>query len=749
MSHSGQPKTLELDFQEKNMSVTHGDIAHAVSKKVPAAAAAAHPFASLMDLIADTVKQAVVPSFKPAGAKKSSSALRFAITCLDLSKNPTAGYNGGPPGMKYDYLVLVENFGSTPILPSVGERTPEGGLLLRVKGEMPMTDAQQKIAIEKAAENDAKTKRKSTSYVAKKYSFDDGLEEVPLLMHISAFSPLAPFRDERGSQFGPGSRVYLDGLQAVRKYKKNEDPTVRELAFDVQWGVEGMIANTKGAASARSTDLFEIWRGFLKKNYIVNFYKGEGGGWSLNNVTKQDRTDVERWTQEGMLEKNRIRTSKHYIASSERGLLSQPVVIPFGIEARKQPWHLSSRRAVMFIEGRTVFDTNWIETRKPGEPPLRLLTFSTEAVLIQKIFKTKTNVTRHTVEVAMTDRYDEDKLNILGITNPLRYQHVAPGYVPNCSGFFVGSLNVVATAALPINDPELNPLDEVTKKPFKGMNSGIACNPIKISFDLAYGLVTSPNSFEIDAECAAKVIEAQFGAPDPGDQVAAWALANPLNQGSRSVLNMFETNEKLQSLGNTYTYFLVFAINVQARQNVKRARDAILRKGLNPVTELSKAFFTPQPEAESADQYQNAIDGMPRPAWTDPSQSNTYCLFAVRGEEVKRVRELPPALSDGELAKQAEVLAATEYAKSPLPDDPALAKVNDEQGRGGEQQEEHADVAIDPPVSHIEVRRSSTPERQKRAATKGRGSATKTKTMVVKAAVAATEDADADDPLDF
>lgn len=211
----------------------------------------------------------------------------------------------------------------------------------------------------------------------------------------------------------------------------------------------------------------------------------------------------------------------------------------------------------------------------------------------------------------------------------------------------------------------------------------------------------------------------------------AWSKDNPLNQGNRNVLNVFESSEKMANLKDAYTFFLVFVVSHQARQNVNRARTAIQRKGLDVVTEFSRIFFLPIPEKETGDKDQDDMDGLPRPDFSDIKNSDSYCLWAVRNEEVARIRTPIPVLGDDELMKQAQEIEAAELeAKGPLPEDPnPPAPVAPA-------------VTPEPATQQLETRRSPTPDRSsKRPPAKGKGKKAK------KPAV--TEPVDEEDPMDI
>lgn len=718
-------------------NVTHGDVAHALNTKQrkrttggAAAMQAGDDMAALMMAIQDAIKQPSTSSFKPAGSAKQVNSVRFPVTILDRTSSPTKGFKGGPPGVKWDYLLLVENFGSTDIPLSVGERTSDGRLILKVKGVQGLTDDQLKVAETEAAERDAKQKRKTASYVPKKREFDDGFEEVPALLRVSVFAPVGPFKDDRMMEFKPGARVYISGIEPVHKYKPSQDPNVLEAMYGVQFTISNMLANTNVASS--NTSLSATWRSWLKKNYIVNFFKGEGGGWSPKYTTDEDRAEQERWKVEKTVEKNRFRAARHYMKPSERPYMSQPLVIPFGDEAERQPWHFAGRQTVQFIKEKTVFDNNWIEKRKEPETPLRLFNFNTEAVMIKKEFRNRApTVTRHAIEVRVNDRVGEDVINRLGIVHVPRYEQIAPCIVPAASGFFIGNLSSVQSEALLDNDPQLNPMDDAGR-PSKGVHSAAAYTALRIDLDVASGVVRSPHSFEITADCAKEVMRAQFQTEDASEQTDVWAKENPLNQGAKQVLNMFECNDKIDNIKSNYTFFLVFKVNAQARQNVGRARAAILRKKLDPVVEMSRLFFTPQDENYSggADTDQDDLNGMPRPNFADKSLAglNSYCLFAVRNEEVTRLRNPTESLSPEELLRRAREIEAEELAKlGPLPEAPADPDDADEDEAGGETQQQAGNGEDNQQAPHPatpsrdEVRRSGTPERQQRRAPKGRG----------------------------
>lgn len=713
---------------------SHVDVAAVLNRKQQSHTA----MAALMDLLNEDIKKPAAPSYKASGSNKQATSTRFPVTILNRTSAPTAGFNGGPPGQVFHYLVICENFGTTEILASVGERTADGRLILRVKGVQPMTEDQLKKATAEAAERDAKSKRKSPSYVPKKYEYDAGFEEVPVLLRFSVFAPVGPFKDERNNPFGPGSRVFIGGVQPVHKMKANENKDLHEQAYGVQWEVSNMLANTNVQAS--STPLLTTWRSMMTKNHIVNFYKGPGGGWSTKNTTEEDRKEMAKWVEEHTVEKNKFRAGRHYMAQTERPFLNQPIVIPFGIEARRQGWHLGARKSVLFVKVAWGDKTaDWLEIRKAPETPLRLFDFKIEAISIEKIYRTRPVRKRHAIEVHVSDRAGEDIINALGIVRKERYAAVAPTLIPFCPGFFVGMLSAVQSEGMAINDPQVNPVDEVTKFPAKGVHSGAIYSAVRIDMDLAAGLVVSPNSFEITPSAAQQAIEAQFGVPDPTEQTSPWAKENPLNQSpGRQVINMFEATDKVENLKG-YTFFLVFAIAAQARGNVSRARNAMTRKGEDPVQRMSALFFTAQNTDETGDADLDAINGMPRPDFNKPDE---YCLFAVRNEEVVRARAQAqqPELTPEELMEAALKYEEEESARlGPLPEDPDLESPSQE--AIAERSEQQAAEQQEAP----EVRRSSTPERQRRSVGKTPGGSKKKKAPVKpKVVTLPTDDVDDD-----
>jgi hypothetical protein len=266
------------------------------------------------------------------------------------------------------------------------------------------------------------------------------------------------------------------------------------------------------------------------------------------------------------------------------------------------------------------------------------------------------------------------------------------------------------------------------------VHSGASYTALRIDFDLASGVVRSPHSFEINYEAAKRVILAQFGVEDASQMTEAWSKDNPLNQGSRNVINIFESNEKMENLKAGYTFFLVFFVSHQARQNVNRARASIQRQKLDVVNEFSRIFFEQIPAQESGDKDKDDMDGLPRPEFSDIKHADSYCLWAVRNEEVARLRAPVPVLSDEEFAQKAMEIEAAETAeKGPLPEDPnppLLALPAPEQ----------------PAASPVEEqpRRSSTPERPRKKAPAKKANAKKPKKPTI------TEPVDDDeDPMDI
>jgi len=174
-------------------------------------------------------------------------------------------------------------------------------------------------------------------------------------------------------------------------------------------------------------------------------------------------------------------------------------------------------------------------------------------------------------------------------------------------------------------------------------------------------LVLSPSAFEINIDCVKFFLRTVLATEDPSLQDNECAKSNPLNKGSKRVVNMFECNEKPEILvQNGYLFFLVFHLTkFSERKTAKSVRDAIIKQGLDEKTKFSELFMR-DPNIVVEDDSNADFRHMPMP---DVDKTDSYVIFAIRKEEVERARAGPPELSADQFAEEVNRISEAEAKK--------------------------------------------------------------------------------------
>jgi hypothetical protein len=164
-----------------------------------------------------------------------------------------------------------------------------------------------------------------------------------------------------------------------------------------------------------------------------------------------------------------------------------------------------------------------------------------------------------------------------------------------------------------------------------------------------------------------------LGTDNPSTVVNEFSKLSPLVTGLKKLINMFECQENpdiLESLG--YVPYLVYPLaKVSERRSVESIRKHMATKKIDPVQQFSTMFMTPPPggDEETYSGEDKIYNHMPLP---DLEKTDSYCVFALRKEEVERVLRGPPELDEAAFTAELDRIEKEEEAKyGPLPDVPA------------------------------------------------------------------------------
>lgn len=606
-------------------------------------------------------------------AKRQNNSICLLVKILNIEEKDTKPKTG-PPGKMCNVLVLVLETGDTAVKADTGRRDEKGRVWVKIVGRQKMTAAQ----ITKYAEDKAASGKRTGGATKKNHIFKYG--ELPILevMRFKIFEP-TPVHPTKG-KFKKNDIVMLIGPQPEQQFKENDSLTVHDPDYGTTWTFSQMVADPNEGDPNAPPHKSGDWTVMMENNHIVNFSKAPppDGGWSLDNMTEEDRAFVEKCTAENTLDANKFRIATVGLTQFDRDNMDRLVIIPLGQTAKAdQPFHQVKRRLVKFSG--VSFGETWIEEfkgvnnidQKAAHADVQCV-----AQIITRISTTETVVKKALVQVEISARYDADGVAQYGIMKTSRWENLARFILPYASGFIVGKLAVTNSEMLPANQPMLNPR-KTNGEMTLGVDYAIHCHQFYHAPDLA-SIITGPTAFQINLSCVKVLMRAALGYEDPSaGAVSDEARNNPLNistNGPRPVLNLFETTERPDNLERDYDFFLIYATDESAFTSIASTREDLAKAKLDEVSTWSDIFSAP-PSVKDPAKEKFKLNSLPKPDFSKPANADKFCVFAIRKSEVARVRAGPPELEIDAFAKRMIEIDNEETAAfGPLPEGPPVAQ---------------------------------------------------------------------------
>lgn len=630
--------------------------------------------------MAKTIDEILVPEQPGFQAsipiKGQQNSICLTVKILNIEEKDTKPKTG-PPGKMCNVLVLVLDQGKDSIKADVGRRDDKGRIYVKILGEQRMTVEQQKEYAEKKAAS-----RRTTGAARKNHIFKFGETPVLEIMRFQIFEP-TPVNQVTNTKFKKGDIVLICGPQPKQQFKENSDLGVHDPDFGVKWSFGSMAAdpreNDPNAPPRKSGD----WAFMMENNHTVNFSKAPppDGGWSLDNMSDEDKALIEKWTAEGTLDANRFDVGKFGLKPEDREALDRLLIMPLGQNAKAdQPFYQVRRRFVKFSG--VFFGSTWVEEfkgvgnvdQKAAKADLQCI-----AQVIERISTTETRVRNVMIQVEISGRNDPDGVNQYGIVKLGRWENLAPQILPHVSGFLVAKLATAQSEMLPANQPMLNPRKSNGEMAM-GVDFAVQYYQFYHAPELA-SLILSQTAFQINLACVKVLMRAALGFEDPSTaSIADEYRNNPLNSGNRNVINMFETTERPDNLEQNYDFFLIYATDESAYTSISSTREDLAAAKLDEVATWS-AIFSASPKIKDPAKELFKLNSLPKPDFSKPSNSDKYCVFAVRKTEVARVRAGLPEMPLDAFAKRMIEIDNEETAKfGPLPEGPASADQTEKRG---------------------------------------------------------------------
>lgn len=669
-------------------------------------------------------------SYQQSGStKKQLNSIYVTSKILTVDERPTKGVNGNP-GLMTTLLVMTLDTGIAPITADAGRRDEKGKVYVKVLKDQMMTQKQQEDYA-KAVEGVRKGKG-AGGVTKKKNVWKEG--ELPILkiMRYVIFEGI-PTHPTKGTKFKKGDVVMIAGPQPKQSYKANDDASVHDPNYGIQWTFSELVPHPReddpDAPAFKAGD----WSIEMEGNTIVNFSKHPAprGGWSLENMTVEDRAKVAEWEANNSMDTNSAALARMGLKAEDRDNMDNFVVIPLFMTAKAdQPFHMAKRKFVKFsgVAWSDVWSEQW-KTVGNDEKEERAGQLQCVAQVIEHLSTTEKRVQKAQVQMQITARYDPEGISQYGIMKLARWKNLAPVFIPYVSGYVVGKLAPGLSEKLPANQPMRNPINS-RGEPTLGVDYAIQCYQF-LHEPILTTIIHSPTAFPINLECVKVLMRNALGYDDPSNQSLPEDIRkNPLNTGTRNVINLFETNERPDSLERDYEFYLIYAIDEGSYNSIESTRTDLAAAGLDPVETWSKIFSAPSKYKDPAKEIFK-LNSLPMPAFGNRANADKFCVFAIRKTEVARAKkgaeafELPLA----EFAAHMVELNEEETKKyGPLPEGPPSAGVP-------EKRPVAAAAAVDSDAATTYVTKKST---AKKGGRKGRGASAAT---TVAATASQAEDA--------
>lgn len=572
-------------------------------------------------------------------AKKQFSSIYVLSKILNVEEKPTKGVNN-TPGLMCKILAMTLSTGDAPIKADAGRRDEKGKVYVKILKDQVMTQKQQE---EYAAANEGKAKGKGGA-MKKKIVWKAGELPINKIMRYVIFEG-TPIHPTKGSKFKKGDIVMIAGPQPRQSYKANDDATVHDPSFGTQWTFSELVPDPRENDPTAPVHKAGDWALEMECNYIVNFSKHPPprGGWALENMSDEDRAKVAEWEEKNTLDANRFELARMGLTPEGRDNMDGFVVIPLHYTAKAdQPFHKAKRKFVKF-EGVAWGDVWFEQFKGVGNVDQEAASAQLQCVakVVEVVSTTEQKIQKAQVQLQLNARYDADGINQYGIVKLNRWKNLAPVIIPYVSGYVIGTLAAAQSEMLPANQPMRNPI-KPNGETVLGIDYAIQCYQFYHQPDLST-IITSPTAFQINLDCVKVLMRNALNYDDPSAVSLPEDIRNnPLNSGTRNVINLFETTERPDNLDRDYNFYLIYATDESAFTSIESTRADLAAAKLDPVDTWSKIFSAPSKIKDPAKELFK-LNSLPKPDFGNRANADKFCVFAVRKTEVAKVNEGPAA----------------------------------------------------------------------------------------------------------
>jgi len=589
----------------------------------------------------------------------------------------------GASGRAYtDYqLMIIRGFGAMEVAPNEGELLNENKLQLRVHSTRKFTEAEIK-------EHKAKCRADGITdrwEVDRKKEQDYMAEAVETLvpgrmLNVRYFG--AAFKKTRDLTFEVGDCVFVMHLYPEQELDTTEwqdeaGGLLREFKPN-QWGVKFYAKGMRIDKTAENQSEDEIWQNLKKHNQMMNL-RPEAGFGQENQSEDERKFELEMGAKKNQLDMWKVVMSK--LPPSDRGLVNAPFVM----DLYRHDDGPSAEQLVddyALVVGNPRWHAKWTQSTKlqdGTEDEWKISSFEMDVQIFEAGQATAKARICGSISATQAQRRDKQELmDEFGVANVQRFGRIASTYVPMCSGTAVMKLDLVGTAFMMENNPEMNPKD-ADGNYVEGVGFGCTYNAQVLTIDVSSGVVRG--GFRINRATAELAFKKAFGtAPSrdaPPKLVASYADKNRLNRKHNSpVLNLFEIPATFESLENEGWVF--YLVHKQSKQTevAQHFLSEIIAAANGDDAEVLRVVSEVIADKKSHKEY----FGFPAEIGTDPYD---YCVFAVKRSVADALEKVPKARDEDEFLvevldllekKQKQQQSATAPPASSKRKDPADAE---------------------------------------------------------------------------
>jgi len=584
---------------------------------------------SVLDRLAaiGEVKEAQADAVPEERDTVNKSGLGVSIPVKIMKVEQKTGASGRPY-TDYD-LLIPRGFGALEVAPNEGELVNENNIKLRVHSSRKMTTAEiqlhkERCEAEGITDRWEKNREKDNGYMP-----PDVVETLTPGMILKVRSFTAAFRKSKDLAFEAGDSVFVQNLYAeqeldTEEVKDENNHVIERKIFPNQYGVKWYAKGMRADRTAEMMSDAEIWQGLKQHNQMPNL-RPEAGYGSHNQTEEEKKFEEGLGARNNQLDRWKVVNSK--VPHATRGFVKAPFVASlYRPDDGPTPAQLVNENALVVANPR--WHTKWsAETGdKDNMEVFKVATFELDAQIFESgQVSAKARVLASIAPTAAQRKEGQEMLNQFGCVNVQRFAKIAPVYVPLCSGTVVLKLDLVGTAYMVENNPEMNPKDAHGNF-VEGVEFGCSYNAQVLEPDVASGVVRA--GFRISREAAEKVFRKAFGVAPTRDHppklVMSYAERNTLNRKLNSpVKNTFESPENFTSLENEGWWFYFVCAKSKNDTKVQKFFDKMRQVtggDEQKMLQLVSALVTDECDDD-------AFLGFPASVDADPY---AYCVFAVK-----------------------------------------------------------------------------------------------------------------------